>query len=217
MTDRPETPPRPRHHAYSLAELRALHQEIAPRPDYGRNGPEAVLYFILRYASMLQADGMHEAGALHRIDSYFSIRALTEDDHQLSVDAYIRRVLARDFPSYSALGKHLVSEALMLAHRDLDCLKVPWPFEFPRSEWRKSLLSFEDFENEVCDRHNAAALGPASYFEAELVEFVIWIRQGDELWNWSSPRQAWQLMMGQAGVCLVRTGRSIGAITTMLN
>jgi hypothetical protein len=41
-----------------------LHREVAGAPDYGRSDPEDALYFILRYANVLPADGMNENEAL---------------------------------------------------------------------------------------------------------------------------------------------------------
>ncbi len=95
-------------------------------------------------------------GVIERLDRYFSICALTKVDDQLSVDDYVRRVLMWDFSSYYNLGSGFIVQTLLVAHRDLDCLKLPWPFEFPEPEWRSALMSSEDFEDKVCGRHHTA-------------------------------------------------------------
>ena len=40
---------------------------------------------------------------------------------------------------------------------------------------------------------------------------------GDELWTFSSPPETWQHLMGRAGIALVRNGKPIAHIVTMMN
>jgi len=43
------------------------------------------------------------------------------------------------------------------------------------------------------------------------------MRPGDELWEFESPRESWEDLAGRAGLCLMREGRIIDAITTRMN
>jgi hypothetical protein len=43
------------------------------------------------------------------------------------------------------------------------------------------------------------------------------ICSGDELWTFRSPPDSWQLLAGRAGIALVRDGKPIKAIITMMN
>lgn len=43
------------------------------------------------------------------------------------------------------------------------------------------------------------------------------MREGGELWRFSSPREAWQARCGRAGIALVRDGVPVCSVVTMLN
>ena len=43
------------------------------------------------------------------------------------------------------------------------------------------------------------------------------MRPGDELWEFESPGHTWVDLAGRAGLCIVREGRIIDAITTRMN
>jgi hypothetical protein len=43
------------------------------------------------------------------------------------------------------------------------------------------------------------------------------ITEGDELWEFNSPQDHWERLTGQKGVALVRCGRSIAHIVTVMN
>lgn len=43
------------------------------------------------------------------------------------------------------------------------------------------------------------------------------MKPGDEIWTFASPAATWQDLAGRAGIVLVRSGRPIRAIVTMLN
>jgi hypothetical protein len=41
--------------------------------------------------------------------------------------------------------------------------------------------------------------------------------KGDELWEFSSPPETWRMLLGRAGIALVRKGKIIGALVTKRN
>ncbi len=41
--------------------------------------------------------------------------------------------------------------------------------------------------------------------------------RGDELWEFASPPETWDMLMGRAGIALVRKGKAIDWIVTALN
>ena len=81
-------------------------------------------------------------------------------------------------------------------------------------------MSREEFEKEF-----ASALGeperrfhdPSSRFDGEFIEFLARWQEGDELRRYSSPAWTWQAMMGRGGVALVRDGRPVAQIMTIMN
>lgn len=40
---------------------------------------------------------------------------------------------------------------------------------------------------------------------------------GDELWSYSSPPETWEHMMGRSGIALLRDGRTIAQVITLMN
>jgi hypothetical protein len=43
------------------------------------------------------------------------------------------------------------------------------------------------------------------------------MRDGDELWEFSSSRESWEHLAGRAGIALVRDGKVVASLVTMLN
>ncbi len=41
--------------------------------------------------------------------------------------------------------------------------------------------------------------------------------RGDELWEFSSPPETWHMLLGRAGIALVRKGKAIDWIVTAMN
>jgi hypothetical protein len=42
-------------------------------------------------------------------------------------------------------------------------------------------------------------------------------QDSDEIWEFSSPAKSWKLLAGRAGVCIVRNGKVIDGIVTIMN
>jgi hypothetical protein len=43
------------------------------------------------------------------------------------------------------------------------------------------------------------------------------MQEGDELWQFSSPAESWQHLAGRAGIALVRQGKVVASIVTLMN
>ena len=43
------------------------------------------------------------------------------------------------------------------------------------------------------------------------------LRDGDELWLFSSPKETWQNLCGRGGICIVRDGEVVKTMVTVLN
>jgi hypothetical protein len=43
------------------------------------------------------------------------------------------------------------------------------------------------------------------------------MQPGDELWTFSSPAESWKYLAGRAGVALVRDGKPIKVVITLMN
>ena len=58
---------------------------------------------------------------------------------------------------------------------------------------------------------------PFGYQNGHWQEFLSTMEPGDELWNYSSPPESWKNLAGRAGIALVRRGKIIANITTLMN
>jgi hypothetical protein len=52
---------------------------------------------------------------------------------------------------------------------------------------------------------------------SELQALTAQMQPDDEIWEFSSPPESWQLLMGWAGIALVRDGEVIDSIVTEMN
>ena len=48
-------------------------------------------------------------------------------------------------------------------------------------------------------------------------EIVLRLRDDDEIRHFSSPGDTWRMMMGRSGIAIVRDGRAIASLITMMN
>jgi len=48
-------------------------------------------------------------------------------------------------------------------------------------------------------------------------ELIAGMREGDELWEYSSPDHFWKHYAGRAGIAVVRNGEIVDSITTEMN
>ena len=58
---------------------------------------------------------------------------------------------------------------------------------------------------------------PFGFQQQEWIDFKRQIQKGDELWEFCSPSKTWEHFSGRAGICIVRNGRIIDSMVTMMN
>jgi hypothetical protein len=91
---------------------------------------------------------------------------------------------------------------------------------FPPRDWLQSKMSREEFEKEFANAlgdPERRFLNPSSRFDGEFIEFLAMWQEGDELWTYSSPPETSRALMGRGGIALVRDGRSVAQIMTLMN
>jgi hypothetical protein len=77
--------------------------------------------------------------------------------------------------------------------------------EYVPKEWLRKKISIKDVEDDI------------------LIPEKVWlilkqeIRQGDELWAFTSPPKMWERLWGRAGIALVREGEIVHSIVTVMN
>jgi hypothetical protein len=85
--------------------------------------------------------------------------------------------------------------------------------------WLKRRLTIEEAEAEHLVRD--ARLGPApvpfGWAASKWHELLAQMQPGDELWEYDSPREDWDRLMGSQGIALVRGGRVIATLVSSMN
>jgi hypothetical protein len=73
----------------------------------------------------------------------------------------------------------------------------------------------------VADRRSpqraAARLKPFGHANGQWVDLKAAMRPGDELWTFASSLESWQALAGCAGIALVRDGKIVATMITMVN
>jgi hypothetical protein len=81
------------------------------------------------------------------------------------------------------------------------------PLDYPPSTWLRSIMTLEQFELKFPNYRNTPYLAA----------FIRLRREGDELWKFSSPPEQWAALAGRGGIALVRDGRSVAHVVTVLS
>jgi hypothetical protein len=95
--------------------------------------------------------------------------------------------------------------------------------EFIPKEWLNSKISVEEAEathpgirDERTPRFPQAAK-PFGFQNAEREALKAETKVGDELWSFASPADSWEHLAGRGGIVLLRNGKSIKVIVTIMN
>jgi hypothetical protein len=91
--------------------------------------------------------------------------------------------------------------------------------EYMIKEWLTKRTTFDqaEAENSVKDDRLDDKPVPFGFQNARWVEFRGKFREGDELWEFSSPPDTWQNLCGRAGVAIVRHGKIVDSFVTVMN
>jgi hypothetical protein len=85
--------------------------------------------------------------------------------------------------------------------------------------WLERRTTVEEAESKhlVTDARLGPKPVPFGYMNGKWIQFKGQLREGDELWEFSSSADSWRHLAGRAGICIVRQGRIIDSILTRLN
>ena len=187
-----------------------------PRRDLWAT-PEYLVWSVLRGIALLERDSMTEADAVRQIDARRRFSVLEPGTDAITPEEYLVRLLRKVAPGYLAHGSDLLAGAIVVARdgpRELP--PAPWttPNGCPPPNWRWSRMAPER-ERKMLDRR--PPLVPRSAADDEVSDLVVRMQPGDEFWEWSSPPPTWRFKMGRGGVALVRNGRVVAHVVTIMN
>ena len=84
--------------------------------------------------------------------------------------------------------------------------------EFVPSTWLFDAVDIDEIESDWLDKP-----GPYGVSGEEWKELKSQMKEGDEIRAFSSPKDYWENLAGRAGYALVREGKAIAGIITMMN
>jgi len=75
--------------------------------------------------------------------------------------------------------------------------------EYVSASWLRKKVDFEDLEYEIT--------------KDDIDRFKDQMLEGDEIWRFSSGSSSWQNLAGRAGYALVRDGKAIDGVVSVMN
>jgi hypothetical protein len=164
---------------------------------------EATILNAVENFRWLKDAGLTDQSALQHLE------ALSSEDikSDVTLREYIERELKMVDPLYLTMGDEIMAQQLEMADKwaQQDIRWTKSEPSFPPNEWLTKRIGIEDI-----DRAKVGKKAGWSNIMARLTE-------RDELWEFSSPADHWENLAGRAGVALIREGRSIAHVITMMN
>jgi hypothetical protein len=85
--------------------------------------------------------------------------------------------------------------------------------------WLKRKITVEEAEAKHMVLHDSLGKDPVpfGFINNDWNKLKQQMVDGDELWEYSSPADTWENLCGRAGIALVRGGKVVDAIQTVMN
>lgn len=129
-------------------------------------------------------------------------------------NAELLRVVSIDARQYDP-------QALKIAHEELSLRGLPVPNEenYLIKGWLTAKLSIKEAESKNMVQNANLGLDPLpfGYCNKEWKKLLELMEDGDELWEYCSPRESWGNLCGRAGIALVRNGVVLSSLLTLIN
>jgi hypothetical protein len=196
-------------------------EQALPHPNEGFEywyAPEYAIWLVSRTLTVLQRDGMSEEAALRKIDGLLKLAAEpAETDWRLR--PYLKRWLELSSPEYLDLGDELLEGAIGIAVERTVTRLGNNSGGWPPAEWFAETITRAEFEEEYLREGEGRFpfLSPRSRFDIEFTHFLLRLQDDDRIVQFSSPSNSWTMKMGSSGIAIVRNGRAIVSITTIMN
>ena len=165
----------------------------------------------------------HQDSGLSAADAWARICPSAADEISKSKDADQARrlgaaaVLKAIDPPYLELGDELIGAVLAhateWAEREVKAVKTGKPY--PPLEWLSEELSFDEYVSELFAEPRKDTSWSRSLQDA--IDLKHLFSPVDKIWRYKSPPETWRSLGGRAGFALVRDGRPIAAVVTMMN
>jgi hypothetical protein len=187
--------------------------------------PEAMILDLVTKYHQLRAAGAAEDSIWNKLEAYradFGTRTLP---NPCSLLEFVAHRLALEHPRYGEFKSGFLLSQIERCERFM-CKDIQSTTEakgWPPPEWLTKRTSLPSFSVPKSQLHSAQSRGDALLqlraikSRQEIKTLEVLMLPGDEIWEFSSPPELWQRLMGRAGIALVRNGRSIAHVVTKMN
>jgi hypothetical protein len=88
-----------------------------------------------------------------------------------------------------------------------------------KKDWlqRQTTVGKAEREHLVTDESLGPEAVPFGHQHENWLRFKSQMKEGDELWEFSSPPPTWERLAGRRGFCILRGGRIVASLITMMN
>jgi hypothetical protein len=190
---------------------------------------EATILEIVEQYFWLRDGGLTPREALAQIEATRPRAAPPTAMWAESPRSYIADRLAAEDPAFIALGPDLLDETVRIAERWAkgEIERSEADRSYPPQEWLGERVTPSKFETDwnlpvddggltmMVDGNAGRPYRLRS--ESDWWRLKLRIAPGDELRTFSSPPETWKGLAGRTGAALIRNGRPIGHVTTMMN
>jgi hypothetical protein len=203
-------------------DSRLKREDIGKWPMYRFGSmPDAA---VLRAADVhrdLAAAGVPDSAIWEKLDAFFAFEGEPLVDG-CGVVGYLTSRLKSYDPIFVDLGKEFVSGHVEVCLRWLAIISPPGGRIWPPMEWLTHQITLAEFEKNGDGADPFADGAPAvlslgGRSSREFDALKVRMLAGDEIWAYSSPPESWAKLCGRAGIALVRDGRPIAHLVTMMN
>jgi hypothetical protein len=176
--------------------------------------PEYVIWLVTHNIKVLRHDGLSQEAALRKIDGLLRLSADPSHEPSWRLMPYLKRWLGLWWPDYAELGEDLLKGAIRIAKVRTNKWLKSDPGGWPPADWCRGSMTRTQFEERNRGR---PVLPPRSMSDIAFTEIALRLRDDDEIRHFSSPADTWRMMMGRSGIAIVRGGRAIASLITMMN
>ncbi len=180
---------------------------------------ESVILTTVEQYLILKNDGLSDLDALQKIEAFRSAFGEADMPNDLNAKNYLVYRLGIEDPQYLAFGPVILDKAILIA-REFAIEKIKdseTEKPYPPSDWLQKRLTISEVESDHIrsqpERHGSSE----NRVFRECENMKVRMLGNDQLWYFSSPPETWEKLGGRAGITLVRNGRSIVSIETVMN
>ena len=166
--------------------------------------PEATTLDTIEGFRWIMDAGFSDQTALETLAARIGHRHSRVLDANFTIREVVVSRVKSAHPSYSSIQAKTLDQQLKIADcwvlNEIQSIKLAPPF--PPTEWLEKRVDFDEIDTG----------NPRDWSHIKM-RFT----ERDELWTFSSPRDYWEGLAGRAGVALIRNGRPIAHVITVMN